>query len=82
MAKQAITFRALTKHGALQFLPGVPVAFDDPDAAPYFLSAGFADKTKDAPVHTYSKGEIDIDPETIFGDGPNKGQRVMEAKNG
>lgn len=74
---QAITFRALTKHGTLQFLPGVPVAFEDVEAAPYFLAAGFADKSKDEPVHTYPKSSIDIDPEAVFGGGGRVGQKVL-----
>ena len=78
MAKaQTITFRAPVKHGTLQFFPGVPVAFEDADAAPYFIAAGFADPSKGEPVHTYPKSSIDIDPETVFGSGDRVGQKVM-----
>jgi hypothetical protein len=74
----AIIFSTLVKHGTLQFLPGVPVAFEDRDAEPYFIAAGFAEKTKEKPVHTYSEGEVDIDPETTFGNGDRLGQKVLE----
>lgn len=73
----SIIFNQAVKHGKSQFFPGVPVAFEDEDAAPYFLAAGWADETDQSPLHTYSKGEIDIDPETVFGSGEKIGQRVM-----
>lgn len=73
----AIKFTSPTKHGAITFVPGVSLAFEDKDAEPYFIAAGFAEVTKDKPVMTYAQGEVDIDPETVFGDGPNKGKLVM-----
>jgi hypothetical protein len=42
----------------------VPVAFEDADAAPYFVACGWAADTDEAPVHTYGQGEVDIDLET------------------
>lgn len=79
MAKlQAIKFKNLTKHGTLQFPPGVTFAFEDPDAAPYFIKAGFAEKSSEEPTYVYPKTSIDVDPETIFADGPRRGQKVME----
>lgn len=59
-----IKFHSLTKHGTLQFLPSVPLGFDDPDAAPYFVACGWADYTDETPLHTYAQGEVEIDPAT------------------
>ncbi|WP_293875551.1 hypothetical protein [Sphingomonas sp. UBA978] len=73
----AIKFTSPTKHGATTFVPSVALAFEDKDAEPYFIAAGFAEATDDEPVMTYPVGEVDIDPETVFGDGPNKGKLVM-----
>lgn len=61
---QAIIFESLTKHGTLTFLPSVPLAFEDVDAAPYFIACGWAKATDKEPLHTYLLGEVDIDPET------------------
>lgn len=61
---QAVIFKSLTKHGTLTFLPSVPLAFEDEDAAPYFMKAGWAEATDQEPLHTYLLGEVDIDPLT------------------
>ncbi len=61
----AIKFWFPVKHGRHLFVPNVPLAFEDEDAVPYFLAAGFADASDDEPVMTYPKSSIDIDPETI-----------------
>lgn len=84
MAKRpkSIIFRHAVKHGRHHFLPGVPLAFEDADAAPYFIGAGWADESDQEPVHTYPAGEVDIDPDTVFADGPNKGRKVMEVARG
>lgn len=74
------TTPGVVKHGKLSFAPGVAYAFEDPDAEPYFIAAGWAAKTKEAPVHTFTLGEIDIDPATVFGSGDKKGQPVLPAK--
>lgn len=70
----------IVKHGTLTFSPGVSYAFEDKDAEPYFIGAGWAETTKDDPVHTFTLGEIDIDPATVFGGGQNKGQVVLPQK--
>jgi len=72
----AIKFTSPTRHGTITFVPGVALAFEDKDAEPYFIAAGFAEATKDEPMMTYALGDVDIDPETIFADGPNKGKLV------
>ena len=77
-AVQAVKFSQTVKHGLVKLLPGVPVAFEDKDAAPYFIAAGWAEATDEAPVHVYPIGEIDIDPMTTHADGPLKGRRVLE----
>lgn len=74
------TTSGVVKHGKLSFAPGVAYAFEDPDAEPFFIAAGWAERTKDKPVHTFTLGEIDIDPATVFGGGDKKGQAVLPAK--
>jgi len=76
------TTAGIVKHGKLSFAPGVAYAFEDKDAEPYFIAAGWAEATHDAPVHTYSLGEIDIDPATVFGGGSNKGKPVLAKVKG
>lgn len=75
---QSIIFNQPVRHGDVQFLPGVPVGFEDPDAVPYFTGTGWAEASAETPVHIYPKSVIDIDPATIFAHGPKKGQRVLE----
>lgn len=72
-----IMFNQRVKHGTCDFHPGVVYAFEDPDAAPYFLACGWAEEVDAEPAVTFSLGELDIDPCTIFGDGPNKWKFVM-----
>ena len=75
----AIKFNQPVKHGAVQLLPGIALAFEDADAEAYFTKAGWAEVTSDEPVFTYDAEAIAVDPEAVFGDGPTKGQRVLEA---
>lgn len=74
------TTAGIVKHGKQSFAPGVPYAFEDADAEPYFIAAGWAAPTKEKPVHTFTLGEIDIDPATVFGGGDKRGQPVLPAK--
>lgn len=60
----AIKFNQSVLHERTRFLPGVAVAFEDPDAEPYFTSLGWAEPTDEAPAHTYSAEEVSIDPLT------------------
>lgn len=53
-AVKAVVFNQTVKHGRHEFLPKVAVAFEDPDAAPYFVAAGWAAYTADDPVRVYS----------------------------
>lgn len=76
-AAGAIKFRFPVKHGTLQFIPNVALAFEDKDAAPYFIAAGFADETDDDPVMTYPQDSVSIDPETVFA---GTRQKVMEGR--
>lgn len=73
----AVTFNQLTKHGTLCLLPGSTVAFDDKGAEEYFIAAGFASKSSKKPDHTFPKGSVEIDPETVFGGGDKIGQKVL-----
>jgi len=65
----AVRFTTSYRHGAIEFLPGVSIAFEDPDAETFFKKVGAATSTDDPPVRTYSSDEVDIDPATIFPDG-------------
>lgn len=73
----AIKFSGPTRHGHHTFAPTIALAFDDEDAETYFVKAGFAEATNDEPVMTYPAGSVEIDPETVFGDGPNRGKLVI-----
>lgn len=64
-----VIFNESYKHGRLEFFPGVSVAFEDPDAEPFFKKVGVAEATDLPPVKTYSQDEVSIDPETAFVDG-------------
>lgn len=77
MSAAACRFGGLTKHGQFAFTPGTAYGFEDPDAVPYFVAMGWATETDDDPDVVISLGELDIDPLTVFGDGPKKGQYVM-----
>ena len=75
----AITFKERVKHGRCDFHPTIVYGFEDTDAAPYFMAAGWAEISNDEPQVVITLGEIDIDPETVFADGVNRGKKVMEA---
>ncbi|WP_225206243.1 hypothetical protein [Novosphingobium huizhouense] len=62
----AVYFKHRFKHGSLDLLPGLPLAFEDDRAEEYFICAGAADATADAPVVTYPAGSVEIDTETVF----------------
>jgi hypothetical protein len=74
----AIVFASLTRHGRLLLAPGVATSFGDKNAENYFVRAGFAKKSSDKAVVDYPAGSVDIDPETVFADGPKKGLKVLE----
>ena len=75
----AIIFKGpgLTKHGKLQFAPGIPLGFEDQDAIDFFIAAGQASPTDKTPAIVYSKDQIDVDPMTKFASGPNRGNFVQ-----
>lgn len=75
----AITFNQRVKHGRCDFHPTIVYGFEDPDAAPYFKAAGWAKDSKDEVQVVITLGEVDIDPDTVFADGPNQGKKVVEA---
>lgn len=60
----AVKFKNVTKHGVENFVPGVALGFEDPDAEPYFIACGWADATNDEPVIVYEAGRVEVDPET------------------
>lgn len=53
-------------HQKIEFFPGVVLGFEDPDADQYFINAGWAVASKDAPVRVYSQDEVSIDPTTVI----------------
>jgi hypothetical protein len=73
----AIKFHGVTKHGRNAFVPSTPLGFEDPGAIPFFVAAGFGEETDEEPVMTYPEGTVEIDPNTVFADGPNKGKLVI-----
>lgn len=72
-----IIFSEVVRHGTHEFVPGVAYGFEDADAVPYFTAMGWATRTDATPVRIFSLGEVDIDPATVFGSGPRKGQLVL-----
>jgi hypothetical protein len=80
----SVIFKTRTKHDRLDLLPTIPLAFADEGAETYFISAGFADPTTLAPLVTYPKGSVHVDPMTIHAsDGkfvqPEAAQAAMAA---
>ena len=61
-----IQFKERFKHGRLDLLPGVPMAFEDARAEEYFVAVGAAEATDVEPVVTYPVGSVEIDPATVF----------------
>lgn len=60
----AVKFNQRVLHGRTEFLPGVIVAFEDVNGDTYFINAGWADLTSEAPVRTYTADEVAIDTKT------------------
>lgn len=75
-----IKFNEVTRHGRQVMMPGIVYGFEDPDAEPYFIKAFGARKSTRKPTHIFTQEEVSVDPDTVFGDGPNKGERVMGGK--
>ena len=67
----------ITRHGRLMIAPAVATSFEDPNAEEYFVAMGWAEETNEAPVVEYPEGSVEVDPETVFADGPKKGQKVL-----
>lgn len=70
-------FNQVVRHGQHAFVPGSPYGFEDPDAAPYFAACGWGEVVDAEPALIITTDEIDIDPCTIWADGPNKWKFVM-----
>lgn len=64
-----------TKQTGQSFLPGIALAFDDPQAEDFFVAAGWAETTKETPIFTYPEGTVEIDPETVHA---STGVKVLE----
>lgn len=73
----SLLFSERVKHGRLDLHPGVRYGFEDDAAAAYFKAAGWAVDDDGEPAVVIASGEIEIDPETTFADGPNRGKRVL-----
>jgi len=72
-----VTFDRRYKHGRIDFHPGPVYGFEDPDAAPFFKALGIAADSSDDATVEITIGELDIDPCTLWGNGPNKWKYVM-----
>lgn len=72
-----IIFTERVKHGSLDFHPGPKYGFEDPDAAPYFKTCGWAEDASGEPALVISVDELDIDPLTVWGNGERRGKFVM-----
>lgn len=72
-----LKFHGETKQDRMTFYPKLVYAFEDPDAKAYFLAMGWAEETADPADVTVTLDEINIDPETVWADGPLKGTPVM-----
>lgn len=58
----AVVFNQVVRESRNILLPGVVLAFEDPDAEPYFVAMGWAEASSDTPVMTYSAEEVSVDP--------------------
>lgn len=79
MAKKAqdtVIFSGETKHGRNRFPANVAIRFEDPDAAPYFVKCGWAEFSDKEPQMTFTEGEVEVDPETVFNE---TGLKVADA---
>lgn len=74
----SVVFTDETKHGKLRFPANTVILFEDGDAADYFVKAGWAKPASGKPNMTIGKDELDIDPETVMGNGPNQGLLVND----
>lgn len=66
-----------TKQDRMELHPKVVYGFEDTDAVPYFEAMGWGEVVDEDPDVIVPLGEINIDPEVVFADGPSKGQYVM-----
>jgi hypothetical protein len=74
-----VVFGGRVKHGRVDFHPVVVYEFEDPDAANYFITAGWASDAGDVPTDVLvSAAEVEIDPATVWGSGENKGSPVLD----
>jgi hypothetical protein len=73
-----IIFNQAVKHGKREFVPGVVYGVSA-EAGAYFLATGWASETADPAVVTVDAAETEIDPNTIWGTGENRGQPVISA---
>ena len=75
-----ITFKpevGRVRQNKTEFHPKVNYGFEDPDAADFFIALGWADTVDAEPDVTITADELDIDPETVWAYGPEKGNPVM-----
>jgi hypothetical protein len=60
----AVLFNQRVLHDRIEFLPGVPLGFEDTRAEIYFTRCGWAEVTEVDPVRIYSADEVCIDTTT------------------
>ncbi len=74
---QSFKFNQLVKHGRHAFGPGPVYGFEDEDAPRYFGAMMWGEPVDDEPDVVIGLGDLEIDLETVFADGPKKGQKVL-----
>ncbi len=53
-----IKFNQTVRHGRLEFNPDTPLAFEDKDAEPYFIAAGWAEESKGQGGADHAQDEV------------------------
>lgn len=81
--KSKLVFNQAVKQSGIEFIPNkVVYGFEDPDAGPYFIAAGWAEASNDEPDLVIGINRLDIDPDAVWATGPNRGQKVLGGKAG
>lgn len=73
-----IKFNTLVKHERVMFSPAIVYGFSEANVAAYFIAAGMAAESEDPADVEIAAGEVTVDPDTVFGTGPNRGKLVLE----
>lgn len=72
-----VIFGGVVKHNKREYAPGVVYQIEDAQAAQYFISAGWATATDEPAGVVVPAEEAAVDPNTVWGTGPNRGSLVL-----